>query len=86
MDDTTIMTNKDFYAYVKAQRSDLDSTKSAAAKDVYGFLWECGVSKQGVVQYLKTRIEQIGHDKQLDEATKQAQIAEYYRLEGVFFR
>lgn len=51
------MTNKDFYTFCKNQRkTEPDEHKKAVLADVYGFLWECGVTKQGVAQYINHQI------------------------------
>lgn len=63
------MTNKAFYAFCRDQRKvELDEYKRAALQDVYKFLFECGVSRQGVTRYIEHRLSELANDAKLCEA------------------
>jgi hypothetical protein len=71
------MTNKDFYAFCRANRkTEPDEHKRAVLQDVYNFMWECGVSKNGVENYIAGRIR----DNLANEPRRHA----YLWLQGVF--
>lgn len=59
------MTNKAFYAFCRDQcKVEPDQHKQAALKDAYGFMWDCGVSKKGVTDYLTYRIDELTREQQ----------------------
>jgi hypothetical protein len=71
------MKNTDFYAYCREQRkTETDPNKKAALTDVYGFMRECGVTKDGV----KTFVDQMVYKKR-DDPEK---VVAYKWLLGVF--
>jgi hypothetical protein len=71
------MTNKDFYAFCRDQRkTDPDEHKKAVLQDVYGLMWECGVTKSGVENYIAGRIR----DNLVNEPRRHA----YLWLQSVF--
>ena len=52
------MTNKDFYAYCRDHRkTEPDVHKREALQDMYDYMWECGITKAGVGDYLSRHIE-----------------------------
>lgn len=54
------MTNKTFYAFCRDQRKvESDPHKKAALADVYGFMWECGVTRSGVTGYIERRVYEL---------------------------
>jgi len=57
------MKNTDFYAYCREQRkTETDPNKKAALTDVYNFMRECGVTKDGVKQFVDRMIYQKKDD------------------------
>ncbi|HEX3643204.1 MAG TPA: hypothetical protein VHV10_18100 [Ktedonobacteraceae bacterium] len=51
------MTNKAFYAFCRDQRkTEADPHKKEALSDIYKFMWECGISKQGVRDFTNRMI------------------------------
>jgi hypothetical protein len=49
-----MITNDEFYAFCRDQRkAEPDPNKSQILKDVYGYMWECGITKGGVHGYIK---------------------------------
>lgn len=57
MSHSKAMTNKGFYAFCRDQRKvEPDANKKAALADVYGYMWDCGVTKRGVAWYITHRI------------------------------
>lgn len=51
------MTNEAFYAFCKEQRkTEPDQHKREVLQSVYGFMWECGISKEGVNTFIERRI------------------------------
>jgi hypothetical protein len=56
------MTNKAFYAFCRDNRkTEPDEHKRAVLADVYGLMWECGVTKQGVRDYIGHQIFVLGY-------------------------
>lgn len=59
------MKNKDFYAFCRDQRKvETDVQKREALKDVYKYMWECGITKRGVTQYIALRVEALSRQAQ----------------------
>jgi hypothetical protein len=51
------MTNKDFYAFCRDQRKTaVDPHKKEALSDIYKFMWECAITKQGVRDFTNRMI------------------------------
>jgi hypothetical protein len=71
------MTNKEFYAFCKLRKNNqCDGAKEIAISEVWRFMWECGVTKQGVKQFIDHQITQCqGNQKRIDA---------YRWLQGVF--
>ena len=57
------MRNVDFYRLCKEKRkTEPDPLKREALGELYRFMWECGVSKRGVNQYIALRASQATSD------------------------
>lgn len=76
------MTNKDFYAFCRDNRKiETDEHKRAALADVYGFMWECGITKQGVRDYIGHQVFRLQH---ITLPASQPRIDAYNWLQAVF--
>ena len=71
------MTNRNFYAFCRDRRKvEQDKEKRKALEDVYNYLRECGVTKQGVAGYINHRIQDLTRAGQSSDS--------YTWLQGVF--
>lgn len=80
------MTNKAFYAYVKARRTAADASNAqcTAAQAIYDFCRECGVSKAGVAAFIEAQCYQLGLNRQLSKQEKRTLLDAYHEVEAVF--
>jgi hypothetical protein len=70
------MKNTDFYAYCREQRkTETDPNKKQALADVYNFMFECGVTKDGVKQFV---------DRMIREPKNADKVEAYEWLQRVF--
>jgi len=62
------MTNKQFYEFCKLRRNNQgDMSKEVVLQDIWKYMWECGVTKQGVKDYIEHQITQCqGNQKRID--------------------
>lgn len=73
------MNNSKFYSFCRDQRKhEKDECKHQVLIDVYNFMRECGVSRNGVNKYIDARLRQ--ETPTLTQEAKQA----YTWLRGVF--
>ncbi len=71
------MKNTDFYAYCRENRkTETDPNKKQALTDIYNFMRECGVTKDGVKMFVGQMVY-----KKRDDPDK---VVAYKWLQGVF--
>jgi hypothetical protein len=70
------MKNTDFYAYCREQRkTETDPNKKAVLTSMYNFMRECGVTKDGVKQFV---------DRMIREPKNADKVESYKWLQRVF--